>query len=73
MPISLAIAPLILSTEGTNDYAIENSKREIQVSIKQSTFRKKILKNFEHKCCLTGVTENDLLVASHIIPWATKI
>jgi len=73
IPISLAIEPLILSTEGTNDYAIENSKREIQVSIKQSTFRKKILKNFEHKCCLTGVTENDLLVASHIIPWATKI
>lgn len=73
IPISLAIEPLILSTEGTNDYAIENAKREIQVRIKQSTFRKKVLANFNYKCCLTGVTENELLVASHIIPWATKI
>ena len=73
VPISLVIGPLILSTEGTNDYAIENAKREIQIRIKQPSFRKKVLKNFDHKCCLTGVTENDLLVASHIISWSTKI
>lgn len=73
VPISPVIGPLILSTEGTNDYAIENAKREIQIRIKQSLFRKKVLKNFDHKCCLTGVAENDLLVASHIIPWSAKI
>lgn len=72
MPISIA-EPLILSTECTNDYAIENAKREILIRIKQSSFRKKVLENFDHKCCLTGVAENELLVASHIIPWATKI
>lgn len=72
-PISFKDEPLMLSLEGTNDYAIENAKREIQIRIKQSSFRKKVLKNFEHKCCLTGVTENDLLVASHIIPWSAKI
>lgn len=63
----------ILQKDNLNDYAIENAKREIQIRIKQSSFRKKVLKNFDHKCCLTGVTENDLLVASHIIPWSTKI
>ncbi len=63
----------ILQKDNLNDYAIENAKREIQIRIKQSSFRKKVLKNFDHKCCLTGVTENDLLVASHIVPWSTKI
>ncbi|MFT3825154.1 MAG: HNH endonuclease [Chitinophagaceae bacterium] len=73
VPTSFMVESLILSTEGANDYAIENAKREIQVRIKQSSFRKKVLENFEFKCCLTGVTENELLVASHIIPWSTKI
>ena len=63
----------ILQKDNLNDYAIENAKREIRIRIKQSTFRKKVLRNFDHKCCLTGVTENDLLVASHIIPWSIKI
>jgi hypothetical protein len=62
-----------LQKESLYDYSIENAKREVHVRIKQSTFRKSVLENFEFKCCLTGVTENDLLVASHIIPWATKI
>lgn len=56
-----------------NDYAIENAKREVQVRLKQSIFRKKVLDNFNNRCCLTGITESDLLVASHIIPWAAKV
>lgn len=71
--ISFKAEPLMLSVEDNNDYVIENAKREIQIRMKQSSFRKKVLKNFDHKCCLKGVTENDLLVASHIIPWSTKI
>lgn len=63
----------ILKKDNLNDYAIENAKREIQVRVKQSAFRKKVLENFHFKCCLTKITENDLLVASHIIPWAAKI
>ncbi|HIC8645121.1 hypothetical protein BAX97_11220 [Elizabethkingia meningoseptica] len=72
-PIKTTDDPLILNSESTNDYAIENSKREIQVRVKQSVFRKNVLENFGYKCCLTDVTENDLLVASHIVPWASKI
>lgn len=56
-----------------NDYAIENAKREVMVRIKQSIFRRNVLDNFNFKCCLTGITEKELLVASHIIPWAAKI
>ena len=72
-PISFKVVPLISSIENTNDYAIENAKREIQIRIKQSAFRRKVLENFDYQCCLTGITETELLVASHIIPWATKI
>ncbi|MDV3859125.1 hypothetical protein CMT88_13595 [Elizabethkingia anophelis] len=73
IPITNTDDSLILNAEGTNDYAIENAKREIQVRVKQSVFRKKVLENFDYKCCLTNITENDLLVASHIVPWASKI
>lgn len=39
----------------------------------KSVFRKKVLENFNNQCCLTGVKEKELLVASHIIPWSGKI
>ena len=64
---------LILQKDNLNDYAIENARREIKVRVKQSGFRKKVLKNFNYQCCLTAVKETELLVASHIIPWASKI
>ena len=57
----------------TNDYAIENAKREINVRMKQSVFRNRVLKNFNSVCCISGIEEKDLLVASHIIPWSKKI
>jgi len=55
------------------DYGIENAKKEIAVRLKQSKFRKEVLRNFNYKCCLTGIEETGLLVASHIVPWASKI
>ena len=64
---------LISQSIEENDYAIENAKREVLTRTKQSIFRRKVLENFSYQCCLTGITENGLLVASHIIPWATKI
>lgn len=56
-----------------NDYAIENRKIEINARQKQSKFRNKVLSNYSGKCCLSGITEQDLLIASHIIPWAERI
>lgn len=52
------------------DYKIENAKAEINIRLGQSEFRRKVLKNFNNQCCLTGITESNLLVASHIVPWA---
>lgn len=56
-----------------NDFAIENRKIEIEARQKQSRFRKDVLKNFQGRCCVSEITEENLLVASHIIPWAKKI
>lgn len=63
----------ILQKDNLNDYAIENAKREVKARVKQSIFRKEVLENFNRQCCLTGVDESQLLVASHIIPWSAKI
>ncbi|MEC7782072.1 MAG: HNH endonuclease [Bacteroidota bacterium] len=52
------------------DYFIENARAEINIRIGQSKFRKSVLSNFYNKCALTGISEKNLLVASHIIPWS---
>lgn len=56
-----------------NEYAIQNRSMELKVRQKQSVFRKRVLENFENRCCLTGISEEPLLVASHIVPWAKRI
>lgn len=63
----------LAAADDFNDYAIENRKIEISQRQKQSVFRRRILQNFEGRCCLSGVTEDQLLVASHIVPWAKRI
>jgi putative restriction endonuclease len=41
----------------------------IQVRVGQSFFRKAVLSAYEYKCCITGLSIPELLVASHIVPW----
>ena len=36
-------------------------------------FRTKVLNNFGRQCCLSDTIEENLLIASHIIPWAERI
>ncbi len=61
------------SVADTNDYAIENRRIEIEQRQKQSLFRKRVMQNFEGRCCLSGISEEELLVAGHIVPWAKRI
>ncbi|MFC3673653.1 HNH endonuclease [Novosphingobium pokkalii] len=35
----------------------------------QNFFRRAVLANYEDRCCITGIAEPRLLVASHIKPW----
>lgn len=41
----------------------------IKVRVNQSVFRECLLNRY-HKCCLCGVSNPNLLIASHIKPWA---
>lgn len=61
------------SVADANDYAIENRKMEIEQRQKQSLFRKRVIQNFEGRCCLSEINEEELLIASHVVPWAKRI
>ena len=36
----------------------------------QDSFRNRLLANYDQKCCLSGVSTTQLLIASHIVPWS---
>jgi len=63
------------SIEETVDFDLENlpvgKEREalIKVRVNQSFFRSTILSSYNQKCCITGLSIPDFLVASHIVPW----
>ncbi|MGE0650898.1 MAG: HNH endonuclease [Alphaproteobacteria bacterium] len=48
---------------GTYEYMTKGRKN-------QDYFRDMILATYENKCCVTGIAVPELLVASHIVPWA---
>lgn len=38
--------------------------------IKQTFFRRAVLSSYRGRCCMSGLSEARLLVASHIVPWS---
>ncbi|SCW82637.1 HNH endonuclease [Mucilaginibacter sp. NFR10] len=48
----------------------QERQRLVTVRVNQSLFRKIVLTNFNNKCCITGITQPELIVASHILPWS---
>ncbi len=48
----------------------ETRDATVKVRIGQRFFRDMILSSYDGTCCITGIKEPDLLVASHIVPWA---
>lgn len=45
-------------------------ERMVRVRVNQHFFRAAILAAYDYKCCITGLAIPELLVASHIVPWA---
>lgn len=56
--------------ESDSDYTGETRAVITQQRIKQHFFRKAVLSSYRGRCCLTGVSDSSLLVASHIVPWS---
>lgn len=48
-------------------------RAEIERRVGQDFFRRAVLANFENVCCVTGIADTRLLVASHISPWGLDI
>lgn len=52
------------------DFSGESKKSIVEIRLKQSFFRRAVLSSYQGKCCMTGISDQRLLVASHIIPWS---
>ena len=51
----------------------ETKLRHVKTRVNQSVFRQIVLANYDNRCALTGIDLSELLVASHIIPWAENV
>lgn len=56
----------------TRDLPAAGTEREaiVKQRVNQRIFRKRVLSAYDFRCCVTGLAVTDLLIASHIIPWA---
>ena len=52
------------------DFSAETRIALVRQRVKQAFFRKSVLSSYGGKCCISGVSEPRLLVASHIVPWS---
>ncbi|MTK53100.1 HNH endonuclease [Paludibacter sp.] len=48
----------------------KEKERLIKNRVNQSLFRKIVLATYNNKCCITGLEQPELLIASHIVPWS---
>ncbi|WJY14620.1 HNH endonuclease [Pectobacteriaceae bacterium CE90] len=51
------------------DYRGDERITQVKTRIGQQLFRKRVLSAYDERCCITGLEEPALLVASHIRPW----
>lgn len=51
------------------NYSAENKSTYTQIRVGQKFFRQSVISAYQGRCCITGLSESRLLVASHIIPW----
>jgi len=56
--------------QAPEDYSGETRIGTVHQRIKQALFRRVVLSGYGEKCCMSGLSEPQLLVASHIVPWS---
>ena len=56
----------------TQEKSLTETEKEtiIKARVGQGKYRKLLLDKYDSKCIVTGITQNKLLIASHIKPWA---
>jgi putative restriction endonuclease len=65
--------PLPESDEDEEEYVPGKGltkEARVQARVNQSFFRRMVMAAYNSQCCITGITQEELLVAGHIKPWA---
>lgn len=57
-------------TAGLEDFTGATRRVVTEQRIKQHFFRRAVLSSYRGRCCMSGLSEPRLLVASHIVPWS---
>ncbi|WGK68620.1 HNH endonuclease [Candidatus Haliotispira prima] len=55
------------------EYSLKEGKekeRIIKTRVNQSFFRSTLLASYNNRCCITGISNTEFLIASHIVPWS---
>lgn len=48
-------------------------ERVVRARVNQAFFRSAVLTAYGNRCCITGLAVPELLIASHIVPWAKDV
>ena len=62
-------AESIETTTNEVDYTGLTKAAIVKQRVGQDFFRKAVLSAYDNGCCMSGVTDSRLLIASHILPW----
>ncbi len=62
--------PAYAEASATEDFTGKSRSTMIQARVGQQLFRRRVLSAYEYRCCVTGLEEPALLIASHISPWS---
>jgi hypothetical protein len=76
--IQLGATPELVKTEEEtserlpifDDFTGETRRVVTEQRIKQNFFRRAVLSSYRNRCCMSGLSETRLLIASHIVPWS---
>jgi len=52
------------------DFTGETRRVLTEQRIKQNFFRRAVMSSYRGRCCMSGLSEPRLLIASHIVPWS---
>jgi predicted restriction endonuclease len=55
----------------TEDFTGETRQTLTTQRIKQHFFRRAVLSSYRSRCCMSGLSDTRLLIASHIVPWSS--
>ncbi|MCB2382771.1 HNH endonuclease [Shewanella baltica] len=60
---------LAINVSDSTDYTAEDRYAQTKTRIGQQQFRQSVLSAYDYHCCITGLNQETLLIASHIVPW----